>query len=117
MSRYLEVWLPSLYDHSYIFNVRCLSTFLSYAGFSGAINYLSSKTCLFSKFCFSLPTSRVLLSKLRILLSYSLMYYRIIISFTLLITVSTEIPVPIYFNDIIVIPTFSVLSHNIWFAN
>lgn len=48
------VWLPSFtIVNSYIFNVRCLSTLLSYAGFSGAINYLSSKTCLFSNFCFS----------------------------------------------------------------
>lgn len=38
--------------NSYIFNVRCLSTILSYAGFSGAINYLSSKSRLFSNFCF-----------------------------------------------------------------
>lgn len=83
----------ALRSHSYIFNVRCLSTFLSYAGFSGAINYLSSKTRLFSNFCCSLPTSSELLSKLRIFLSYCIMYYRAIIfkkAFTQLITVSTE---------------------------
>ena len=38
------VWLQSFtIVNSYILNVRCLSTFLSYAAFSGAINYLSSK--------------------------------------------------------------------------